>query len=254
MKLKSFCERLNTTLQIDEYTDVDGNANGLQVGKKNGSVHHSAFAVDAAQATIDAAVEADADVLVTHHGLFWEGTDRITKYTYDRVAALIEADLDLYVAHLPLDGHQELGNAAQIAGLLGLDNCEPFGSYGNVPIGQQGVAAGGLRLDDLVGTLATELEGAIDIEVLDFGAETVEQVGIVTGAGVDSLESAADAGLDVLITGEGKQHAYHLARELEVNLVLAGHYATETTGVKAVSQLVAEWGVETTYLSHPMPL
>lgn len=255
MNLETFCSRLDDRLRTDEFAAIDGSANGLQVGPDDPRpVEQAAFAVDAVQATIDEAVEAGADVLVTHHGLWWEGTDRLTGYDYDRVRALIEGDLALYVSHLPLDAHQELGNAAGVADILGLEEREPFAEYDGKHVGQQGRFDRPRELDELVGRLEAELEGDRPVDVLPFGAESVESVGIVTGAGVDYLEPAADAGLDVLVTGEGKQYAHHVARERGMNLLLAGHYATETTGVKTLRDLVADWGIETTYLSHPMRL
>ena len=255
MKLDTFCTRLDDRLQTADFADIDGNANGLQVGPSDGrSIDHAAFAVDAAQATIDRAIDANADVLVTHHGLFWEGTDRLTGYSYDRVRSLITGELALYVAHLPLDSHQELGNAAGVGDILEIEDREPFAEYSGEYVGQQGRLDTPQTVDTIVETLSTELEGAESVHALPFGTEEVETVGIVTGAGVDYLEPAAIAGLDVLITGEGKQYVHHVARELEMNLVLAGHYATETTGVKALKSLVEEWGLETTYVSHPMRL
>ncbi len=255
MNLDTLTNRLDELLRTDDFADIDGNANGLQVGPSTDqTVNHVAFAVDAAQATIDEAVTIGADMLVTHHGLWWEGTERLTGYSYDRVEALIEGDLALYVSHLPLDAHQELGNAARIGDLLSLTDRDAFGTYGTEHVGQQGRLDPPQSIADIVVTLEEHLEGDRGVHQLTFGDEQVESVGIVTGAGVDYLEPAAEAGLDLLITGEGKQHAHHLARELEINLLLAGHYATETGGVKGLCSVVGDWGVETTYLSHPMRL
>lgn len=249
MELTAFVERLDDRLETDAYSDVDASANGLQVGPREGTVDHAAFAVDAAEATITDAADAAADVLVVHHGLSWGGIDRITDHHYGRIAALIENDIALYVSHLPLDGHQTLGNAAVVADTLGLRETEAFGSMGPVTVGQRGVADD-LSRSELVATLESELEDD-DVQLLEFGPETVEQVAIVTGSGTDWLAEAQAVGADTLITGEGKQQVYHRAREAGINVVLAGHYATETGGVQRLQSLAEEWGINTSYHSHP---
>ena len=254
MDLSTFTARLDETLATDAYSDVDASANGLQVGPPEAELEHAAFAVDAAEATIDAAAETGADVLVCHHGLSWGGIERVTDRQYGRIAPLIRNDVALYVSHLPLDGHQQLGNAAGIADLLGLDETAPFGSMGPVTIGQQGRLADPRSVDEIATQLETDLEGTEDVQRLAFGPETVEQVAVVTGSGSDWLDEAVDAGADLLITGEGKQQVYHQARESEINVILAGHYATETFGVRSLQSLADEWGLSTSYHAHPTGL
>jgi dinuclear metal center YbgI/SA1388 family protein len=258
MKLSEYVDRLDDRLDTAAYADVDASANGLQVGPDDAEVERVAFAVDAAQATIEAAAEADADVLVVHHGLSWGGIERVTGRVHDRIAALVEHDVALYVSHLPLDGHQELGNAAGVADAVGLAEREPFGEMGPVAIGTIG-EAGEPRSADAIRETLDGFEGQPDGEasptkVLDFGPDEVERVAVVTGSGVDWLDEAVAAGADALITGEGKQQAYHDAREAGITVFLAGHYATETFGVRALQSLTEDWGVETTYLSHPTGL
>jgi dinuclear metal center YbgI/SA1388 family protein len=254
MDLSTLTDRLDDRLRTEEYADVDASANGLQVGPDDATVDRAAFAVDAAAATIEDAAERGADLLVTHHGLVWGGLDRVTGREYDAVAALVEHDIALYVSHLPLDGHPVLGNAAGLADVLDLTDLEPFGTMGPVTIGRRGRAADAYRVEDLRGRLAELDTGGREPQVLDFGPEVIEDIAIVTGSGVDWLGEAADAGADVLVTGEGKQQVYHEAREAGVTVVLAGHYATETFGVERLADLVADWGVETTTLSHPTGL
>jgi len=249
MRRQNFVSRLDDRLRTDDYADLDASANGLQVGRAEGTVERVALAVDAAEATIAEAVERDADCLLVHHGLAWGGFDRLTGLHYDRIEPLVEHDVALYVSHLPLDGHQELGNAAGLADALGLEDREPFGEYGSEYVGTRGTAEDTYDADD-VGTL---LDKKLDTEtrVLDFGPNEIEDVGIITGSGADWIDAAADEGLDALVTGEGKQKAYHEARDLGMNVFLAGHYATETFGVRALGRLAEEWGIETTYIDHP---
>ncbi|MDR5674439.1 Putative GTP cyclohydrolase 1 type 2, NIF3 family [Halalkaliarchaeum sp. AArc-CO] len=263
MRLSEFAAKLDDRLDTEAYADVDASANGLQVGPSPDAgavgndpvVDHAAFAVDAAMETIEAAADAGADVLVTHHGLVWGGLDRITGSDYARLAPLVEGDLALYVSHLPLDGHQELGNAAGIADLLGVTDRAPFGELGGEYIGIHGEIPGGTSTTQLAETLETELDtGSGDVRLLDFGPANVSDVAIVTGSGTDWLGEAVAAGVDVLVTGEGKGKVYHEAREAGISVVLAGHYATETFGVRALQDVVDGWGIETTYLGHPTGL
>ncbi|MDZ5809927.1 Nif3-like dinuclear metal center hexameric protein [Halorubrum sp. AD140] len=258
MQLSEYARRLDEELDAAAYADVDASANGLQVGPDDVEVERVAFAVDAARATIDAAADAGADVLVVHHGISWGGIDRVTGRTYERVAALIERDVALYVSHLPLDGHIDLGNAAGVAGAVGLEDREPFGEIGPITIGTIGELAEPRSAASLRETL-DGFEGQPDGEasptrVLDFGPDEIARVAVVTGSGVDWLEEAVEAGADALITGEGKGKAYHEAREAGLTVFLAGHYATETFGVRSLASLSAEWGLEAEYVSHPTGL
>jgi dinuclear metal center YbgI/SA1388 family protein len=255
MHAGDIASRLDEELDTDAYADVDASPNGLQVGPADREVETVAVAVDAAVETIERASEAGADLLVTHHGIVWGSIERVTDSNYRRIAPLVEREMALYVAHLPLDGHQQLGNAAGLADLLDLDNRAPFGRMGGEWVGQRGRLVEGRALD----ALAEELDAALDtgdqsVQTLDFGPETVEEVAIVTGSGADWLGEAVDAGADVLITGEGKQQVYHEAREAGVNVVLAGHYATETFGVRALAERLDSWGLETTVVDCPTGL
>jgi len=193
-------------------------------------------------------------VLVTHHGLSWGGIERVTDRQYRRIAPLIKNDIALYVSHLPLDGHQSVGNAAGIADLLGLADTAPFGSMGPVTIGQQGRLGEARSVDEITTQLETELEGTDSVQTFDFGPDEVATVAIVTGSGSDWLDEAIAADVDLLITGEGKQKLYHQAREANINAILAGHYATETFGVRSLQTLVDDWGLSTSYHAHPTDL
>ncbi|AZQ15210.1 Nif3-like dinuclear metal center hexameric protein [Halorubrum sp. PV6] len=258
MERSEYVRRLDDRLDTAAYADVDASANGLQVGSDRGTVDHVAFAVDAATATIEAAADAGADVLVVHHGISWGGIDRVTGRAYDRISALADHDIALYVSHLPLDGHADLGNAAGVAAELGLADREPFGELGPVTIGTIGETAAPRSAAAIRETL-DGFEGQSDddpspTQVLDFGPDEIQRVAVVTGSGTDWLDEAVEAGADALITGEGKGKAYHEAREAGLTVFLAGHYATETFGVRSLQALTEEWGLETTYLSHPTGL
>jgi dinuclear metal center YbgI/SA1388 family protein len=255
MDRSDFFDRLDEELRTDDYADVDASPNGLQVGRRAGEIETVAFAVDAAKATIEAAIAEGADALVTHHGLVWGGLDRVTGREYDRIEPLVRNDLPLYVSHLPLDGHPTIGNAAGIADLLDLAAREPFGEVGPETVGLLGERNDPIGVGALSELLADELDtGGEGVRTLAFGPEQVERVAVLTGSGVDWLDEAVKAGADALITGEGKQQVYHEAREAEINVLLAGHYATETFGVRSLQALAEEWGLETVFVDHPTGL
>ena len=255
MHCQALCDRLDDELDTAAYAEIDASANGLQVGSGQREVDHVAVAVDAAVETIERAAAVGADLLVTHHGIAFDGIERVTGTHYQRLAALFEGDLSLYVSHLPLDGHGEFGNAAGVADLLDLTDRAPFGTLGGEPVGQQGTLAEPCSIEALCDRLRPHLDtGGQEIQTLPFGPEQVRDVAIVTGSGVDFLDEAVEAGADVLVTGEGKQYIYHEAREQGVHVVLGGHYATETFGVRALADLVADWGFETTFVDCPTGL
>ncbi|OVE85396.1 Nif3-like dinuclear metal center hexameric protein [Natronolimnobius baerhuensis] len=256
MDLAEFTAQLNAELRHADYADIDASVNGLQVGPETGSVEHVAFAVDGAQETFERAADADADVLVVHHGISWGGFDRVTGRTYNHVDTLLENDLALYASHLPLDGHQQLGNAAGVANVLDLEDCTPFGEHGSEYIGQRGRAAERYTAATLRDRLEANLDtGGEGVRVLEFGPGEIDEIAIVTGSGTDWLDEAATAGVDALVTGEGKQKVYHAAKEAGITVMLAGHYATETLGVRALQDLAeTEWGLETTFIDAPTGL
>ena len=254
MRLGPLATRLDGLLDVDSYADVDAAHNGIQVGRPDDPIHRVALAVDAADATIAAATEADADALIVHHGLFWGDDTTLEGVTLSRVRKLIAAEMSLYAVHLPLDGHPTLGNAAGLARMLGLTDVEPFGTLGGVTIGRGGRLPTA-RPTEVVSATLSALEGAVDSQtVLRFGDEPLRRVAIVTGAGGQWLEEAAAAGYDALISGEPRHRLHHLARELGMTAIFTGHYATETFGVQALAEPLAEWGVEPVWLSHPVEI
>ncbi|MFC6733446.1 Nif3-like dinuclear metal center hexameric protein [Haladaptatus sp. DYSN1] len=254
MQLSELVSRYDDRLRTADYAAFDASANGLQVGPEDKEVTTVAFGVDAAVSTIEAAARADADVFVVHHGLSWGGFDRVTGSTYERIRLLVENDIALYVSHLPLDGHEELGNAAGIADVLELENCERFGAEATEYIGVRGTAPEPFSVTDLREELVGLDNGGQRVQVLEHGPAEIEDIGIITGSGTDWIPEAEATGVDALITGEGKQQAYHNSKEAGIHVFLAGHYATETFGVRALQQLAEEWGLETTFIGEPTGL
>lgn len=224
--------------------------NGLQV-ESSGAVRRIAAAVDACQATITAAAEGSADLLLVHHGLFWAGLEPLTGRTYRRVAALLHHGIALYSAHLPLDRHPVVGNNALLARKLGMEPRGEFGEYLGAPLGAWGerdVGRAALR-DQLRSVLGSE------VKVLPGGPERCRRIGVITGAAGGYVRQAQDAGLDTLVTGEAHHWTYFDAEECGMNVLLAGHYATETLGVQALAAHVSErFQLPWSFLDHPTGL
>ncbi|MCS7282607.1 MAG: Nif3-like dinuclear metal center hexameric protein [Anaerolineae bacterium] len=239
---------LNEYLRVREIDDAS--QNGLQV-EGDPEVHRVAFAVDASREAFERAVTTRAQFLIVHHGLFWNQPVRLVGPFYQRVRTLILGGCSLYAAHLPLDAHPEVGNNAELARLLGLQDTRPFGKYHGVPIGVAGVLDPPLPLPNLIGRLIQALN-VPPIRVLAHGAPNAHRVGIVSGDAVSLLEQAAEEGLDTFITGETRHSAFHTVAELEMNVFFAGHYATESVGLKALARhLEQKFGLETVFLDIP---
>lgn len=251
MRLDTLAQYLDDYLRVAEETaDAPEALNGLQVGNA-GEVTRLAAAVDMCAATVRMASEQRADCLLVHHGLFWGGLRPLVGPAYARVAALIKGNLALYAAHLPLDRHPEVGNNSVLARLLGVTVRGEFGSYHGAPIGVWGEYSG--KRDELSWSLTKALGSAP--RLLPFGPEQVRRVGIVTGAGGSLIPQAAAAGLDTYVTGEGQHWTFFDAEELGINVCYAGHYATETVGVKALAEHVSKkFDLPWVFLDHPTGL
>lgn len=248
MKRDDLVAYLDDHLQVK--TIEDRSNNGLQVeGADN--VTHLAFAVDAGMAAFQGAQAAGAQFLVVHHGLFWGSPIMITGIHRRRLGLLCDANLSLYAAHLPLDFHQEVGNNSTLAHWLGLGDVAAFGNYKGYPAGVAGRLATDLSLDQFVAQVEETL-GEPVVRIWPFGPAAVRSVGIVSGGAGFLIDQAAEAGVDVYLTGELSHSIYHQAQELALNVVYAGHYATETAGLKALAgHLAARYGLKTTFLDLP---
>lgn len=250
MTLDELREYLDGYLRIRELPDYGGAVNGLQV-EGTREVRRVAVAVDAAQATVERAIAGGADLLLVHHGLFWDGNLPVTGRRYRRLRALLEAGVAVYAAHLPLDVHPEVGNSPVLARALGLELRGTFGDYKGMPLGTWGetdLSREGLcaRLDELLGGRVKMVPG---------GPERVRRVGVITGGAGSMLPAAVAAGLDAFVTGEGAHHHFFDAEEGGINLYFGGHYATETWGVRALARHLEErFGLEWFFVDHPTGL
>ena len=162
----------------------------------------------------------------------------------------MRANLGLYSAHIPLDLHPVLGNNRALADLIGLENLEPFGEYGGIKIGFKGTIN-----KKPAKTLAEELAEKLGSSIKLIGTGDIESIGLVTGGAADIIQQASREGLDAYITGEGANHHYHEAIEGKCVLIFAGHYATETGGVKSVGlHLEKKFQIFTEFLDYPTGL
>jgi dinuclear metal center YbgI/SA1388 family protein len=238
---------------LDEYLRVreieDSSDNGLQV-EGAGEVGRVAFAVDACRASFEAAVEARAHMLVVHHGLFWGRVKRLVGPHYRRVKTLLDGGVSLYACHLPLDAHAQVGNNVELARLLGIEGVEAFGDYHGQTVGAGGLLEPPLPLADLVNRIKAQF--GPPLRVHDFGPDVARRVALVSGGAMTMVDQVAEAGYDTFVTGETTHTFYHDIREYGLNVICAGHYATETVGLKALARhLEEQFNLETIFIDLP---
>ncbi len=239
-------------LRPETFSDYDGAVNGLQF-ENRGRVTRIAAAVDGTLAVARKAVAAGADLLLVHHGLFWQRTVPWTGRNAELLRLLVERDLAVYSQHLPLDGHAELGNAAQLARALGFGRLRPFFDHKGAWLGVQSTLPRAVTREALQHRLAEVLGGPV--RTLPGGPERCRRIGICTGGAGAELAQARREGVDTFITGEGPHWTYALAEAAGLNVFYGGHYATETWGVRALAaELGAHFGIPWCFVDHPTGL
>lgn len=226
--------------------------NGLQVEGRP-QVRRIVSGVTASQALLDAAVEAEADVVLVHHGYFWKGEDAcITGIKRRRLQTLLSHDISLLAYHLPLDLHPEVGNNVQLARQLGItvegpldaDNPKVVGLLGSLaePMSARDFAR---RVQEVLGREPLLVEGAVPIR----------RIGWCTGGGQGYIDDAIAAGVDLFLTGEASEQTFHSARENGISFIAAGHHATERYGVQALGEYLARrFAVEHLFIDCPNPI
>ena len=237
---------LDGYLRLAEHPDYPTAMNGLQVEGPS-ELERLCTAVDASEAAIDAALHRSAQLLIVHHGMFWDGARAVTGRRYRKLRKLIQGDLGLLSVHLPLDSHREIGNCVLLARALGVALKGRFGAYEGTPIGWWGES--NTPRAELCMRCEAVLGGPV--HVIEAGPEHVVRVGVVTGAGA-LVEEAAELEIDTIVTGEGPHNAAIDAAELGVNVFYGGHYATETFGVRALAEHLGErFGLAQEFLHLP---
>jgi dinuclear metal center YbgI/SA1388 family protein len=237
-------------LRIGEIGDWDNALNGLQV-QNSGRVTRIGAAVDISTRVLRETAKRRIDFLIVHHGLFWPGLQPVTHGLHRKLKIAFENDIAVYSAHLPLDVHPVVGNNARLAASLGFKSVKPFLEEKGQPIGVKGTVS--LAREVLVRRFKTALDGPV--KSFNFGPEKLRTVGIVTGGAGSEIYRVAAEKIDTFITGEAPHWAAIAAEELEVNLLLGGHYATETFGVKALAaHLAKRFKIPWTFIDYPTGL
>ena len=238
---------------LEPATFRDLGPNGLQVPGTD-EVARVVTGVTASRALIQAALEREAQLVLVHHGLFWDfHPTGLSPILAERLRLLFRHDVNLAAYHLPLDGHESVGNNALLAERLGCSSHVPFGEGFGRPIGRAASFAGGIDAAELFRRVAEVCHR--EPLVFDAGPARIERVGIVSGSAAKSLPEAIAAGFDAFLTGEPAEHVMADAHEAGIHFIAAGHYATETFGVRALGdRLSARFGIDHVFVDVPNPV
>ncbi|MDR2478197.1 MAG: Nif3-like dinuclear metal center hexameric protein [Treponema sp.] len=249
-KLDSF---FRSFLDIEGFAGTDNSLNGLQVDNDGADIQKIAFGVDASLQTFQRAADSEAGMLFVHHGLFWGAPSRVAGNLRRRIKFLLDHNICLYAAHLPLDQHPQLGNNAVLAELLGLENIEPFGLYHGRKIGYRGTLSRALTIDEAVKKIS--FADRPPLGVYPFGKKENVSCAVVSGGAADEALQAIKEGIDLFVTGEAAHQVYHECLEGKLNMIAGGHYSTEVWGVRAVMRHCAEeLHIDTEFIDIPTGL
>ena len=248
--LPEIVEYIDKYLRVHEIVDWPNALNGLQI-ENSGRVTRIGAAVDVSTRVLRHVVKKDVDLLIVHHGLFWPGLQPVTGPLHRQLKLAFENDIAVYSAHLPLDVHPKIGNNAQLAASLGLKSTRPFLDEKGQLIGLKANAS--RSRDELIRQLRNAVGSPV--KAFNFGPKTTRVIGIVTGGAGSEIYRVASEKIDTFLTGEAPHWAAVAAEELGINLLLAGHYATETFGVKALAaHLSKRFKIPWTFIDFPTGL
>lgn len=254
--LREVVDHIDDLLRTRDIPDYPGALNGLQL-ENRGTVSRVAAGVDFSLRAARATVDAGADLLLVHHGMFWSGARPLRGTAYECLALLLEANVAVYASHLPLDVHPELGNNHLFARALGLTASGGFGRFQTMDVGVRGSCD--LPTTELVARAraVAERHGGTVVVTPHTSSRRTLRFGVCTGSGAssDTVREAIERGIDTLIVGEGAHHTGVEAADAGLVIIYAGHYATETFGVTALAtHLEATFGLPWTFLDLPTGL
>lgn len=251
MKKAEFLQEMNNFLKIPEIKD--SSVNGIQIDCSHKEITNITFAVDFSLSALKQAKKNKSQILFTHHGLIWKHLGPITGITYKYISECIKSDIGLFACHLPLDMHPEVGNNIELAKILNLNNPTPFGGYHGQEIGYAGTLKDTKSINQITQTLNKKLKNKPT--VLPFGKKKIKSVAIVSGGAADIALQAKEAGIDLFITGETSHASYNQIKDYKINTIFAGHYATETWGVKKCAQYIAKnYDIKCNFFDYPTGL
>ena len=224
--------------------------NGLQVEGKP-ELKKIVTGVSASLEFLQKAVKLNADAVLVHHGIIWKGNwNQITGTYYQKVKACLDNNLNLLAYHIPLDANLTVGNAASLAKMIGLEDIEPFGSYGYLNTGVSGTFKGSKK--ELYDIILNKINSKS--QIFDY-SENVKKVVIATGAAQSDFDLAISEKADVFITGEVSEWVFHKAKEEKKTFISAGHHATETYGVQLLANEISKnFNVEYVHLDIHNPI
>jgi len=254
-RIASIVAALDELLDPGAFSDLG--PNGLQVPPPpdRPEVRKVVTGVSAQRELFERAAELGAQLVLVHHGLFWDfHPTGLTPILAERLRPLFREGMGLAAYHIPLDAHPEVGNNAILANRLGCERHEAWHEFKDRPIGRLGTFAGdGVDAAELFARVA-DVTGR-EPTVLGAGPERVRRIGIVSGSAAAALDEAVAAGLDAFLTGEPREHVMSDAREAGIHFIAAGHYATETFGVRALGDWLSDrFGVEHEFVDIPNPV
>ena len=250
VELLSLVAALDSHLQVGDFKDYC--PNGLQV-EASQTIKKIVTGVTASQALVDAAIAANADALLVHHGYFWKGEAQpLTGMKGRRIAALMRNNVSLIAYHLPLDAHPELGNNQQLAEVMGWQVTGAMDSP-SWPLGLVGKLAKPLLAAELAKDLKVKL-GQQPLHLVGH-QRPIKTLAWCTGSAEGGIYRAAELGVDAYISGEVSEQTLHAAQELGIDYFAAGHHATERYGVKALGEWIAnQWAVQCQFIDLHNPV
>ncbi len=238
MELKKIVKFLNKELRVKQIEDSSKNGMQIYSGKKD--IKKVGVAVDACLDTFEKAKKQKVELLIVHHGLIWR-TNKDPVMRKKRIDYLKKNRISLYVAHLPLDCHDKYGNNIGLCRILGLKNLKRFGTYHGIALGYEGRLEKPMSLGEFASFINKKLGTKSQVYVFDKKrAGNVRKVALLSGGGSDAIEEAGVKKADCFVVGEITLSAYHRAKDHKLNMIVAGHYATETLGVQAIGKLLQE--------------